>query len=110
ENKKNGMANAYQNHYICKIINLKTLLPMKKTLLLWAMAFFVLQFSNAQDDAAKVQELLTGAINFNDTDLSGETPIQSVNRIASQQADTSLVLSKENIESVLSTSKEYSKG
>lgn len=83
---------------------------MKKTILLMAMTFFVLQFSRAQDDAAKVQALLNNAINFNDAQLSGETPIQSVNRIASQQADTSLVLSKENIESALSSAKAYSKG
>lgn len=83
---------------------------MKKTLLLLAMPFLFLQFSNAQDDAAKVQALLNNVISFDEAQLSGETPIQSVNRIASQQADSSLVLSKENIESALSTAKEYSKG
>ena len=83
---------------------------MKKTFLLLAMAFSVLQFSNAQDNAAKVQALLNGIINFDEAELSAVTPIQSVNRIASQQADTTLVLSKESIESALSTAKAYSKG
>ncbi len=83
---------------------------MKKTFLFVAMAFFILQLSNAQDDATKIQSLLKSAINFDDVELSGETPIQSVNRIASQQADTSLVLSKENIESALRAAKGYSKG
>lgn len=83
---------------------------MKKTLLLLAMALFVIQFATAQGDAAKVQALLNSVINFDDSKLSGESPIQSLNRIASQQADTTLILSRENMASALIFAKGYSKG
>ena len=75
-----------------------------------AMAFAVLQFSNAQNDAGKIQSLLNSALNFDNAQLSVGTPIQSVNRIASQQADTTLILSRESMAAALNFAKGYSKG
>ncbi len=83
---------------------------MKKTLLLLAMVIYFIPLATAQGDAAKVQALLNSVLDFDDTKLSVEFPILSLQSIASQQADTTLILTRENMASALIFAKEYSKG
>src|SRR5690606_23696131 len=83
---------------------------MKKTLLILAMATCFIPLATAQGDAAKVQVLLNSVLDFDDTKLSVEFPILSLQSIASQQADTTLILTRENMASALIFAKGYSKG
>ncbi|MBN2165966.1 MAG: hypothetical protein JW717_06800 [Marinilabiliaceae bacterium] len=62
---------------------------------------------SGQTNSEKITDLLNQVINFDNSNLNSERPIANVNLLAAQQADTMLIITKENAKSVLDEAKKY---
>lgn len=80
---------------------------MKRTLFILSVIFLVTLTTQAQTNTQKVTELLQSVIDFEGADINDERPIPSLNLLAAKQADTMLVLTKDNISSVMAYAKKY---
>ncbi len=61
----------------------------------------------AQTNTQKVTELFQGVINFDGANINDDRPVPSLNLLAAKQSDTMLVLTKDNIGSVMAQAKKY---
>lgn len=80
---------------------------MRQSLLFLSLILLGTIATNAQTNTQKVTELFQGVINFEDANINEERPIPSLNLLAAKQADTMLVLTKNNINSVMAYAKKY---
>lgn len=67
----------------------------------------IVTFASAQSNAQKLTDLLTGVINFENANVNADRPIANINQLAAQQADSMMVLTKENATDVFNEAKKY---
>lgn len=82
---------------------------MKKVLTLLVLAFAAFQLSSAQTNVEKISKLTEGIVNVGDATLNENNPIVSISPLAEAQAESSIVLTKENVVEAFSKGQDYSK-
>ncbi|MGQ1946799.1 hypothetical protein ACT3CD_06825 [Geofilum sp. OHC36d9] len=83
---------------------------MKKAFIILLFIILVLPNTKSQSNVEQIKDLLTGIINFEGSEITEDQPIHSFSRIASQQADTMLAITNQNIAQILTYSKSYQHG
>ncbi len=78
--------------------------------ILFTILFIIFPYSaiHAQEDKAQlVNDLIADVMTISKADLNAASPIASVNKLATVQADKSIVLTKDNMEKSLEEAKDY---
>ncbi len=69
---------------------------------------FSIGVAESQENKAElIKDLTSGIFKVELSELNENSPISSINKLAFQQADKSIVLTKENVESTLNEAKSY---
>lgn len=80
---------------------------MKQLLSVLIAAVLAITVSNAQSKTQTIKELTSQFLKASEGEISESTPIESVNKLANDQANKIITLSKENIQKSLEQAKEF---
>lgn len=79
---------------------------MKRTML-FTMIIAIGIYANSQSNAETLKTFLSDVISFEEVTLDANRPMSKIRQLASVQADTFFVVSKDNMDSVLKTALAY---
>ena len=74
------------------------------------LALFMASFTNCKAQTSKeeiMKDFLTGILNLENQELNAQQPIISINELAKEKADKTIILSKENAEAALKEAKAF---
>jgi len=79
---------------------------MKNTIILFLL-FVIGVCANGQTNAETLKTFLTDIISFDNVELNADRPLPKIRQLASTQADTVIILTKENVSKTMKLAKKY---